>query len=1101
MPLVTQSIDSLLNGVSEQAQELRLPSQGTDQQNGLSNPVLGLQKRPGTQHRAKLSSSPLVYASAFMHTINRSATERYRTIFLDGDVKVFDSNGVEFTVQAPDGKTYLATTNPSQDIRAVTVGETTFVTNRAKKVAKGAAKTTAQPYEALIVVRQGAFGAVYRAKLSSSGLGSLISVTHTTTTSTALLTEVSTETIATKLKQAIADNSTLNGIYTVTQYGSTLHIRRTDNGNFALEVEDGLGGEGLKAIKGGTQVFSDLPGKAPDGFLVQITGDPRNKFDNFWVKFDGKSSTGESGVWTETVAPNIDKEFDATTMPHELVRIPATNIATAVGLTAGANATVGLEGISTVAEAWRATRDGAADADTFVPILTADLQDRHANLSLADGSSDVTVRVNYDIEAPSGTVEYLVKLERWDGVAWVTLVTQYHSSLQGPSSDRYIQTTLTSAPIGEDIRVLLDIISGTGTPNVRFHAKNAALPGVQMTIKNAQRVTFDGSTFYCHNARLAFTVQGTVVNVDAPAAGYTPAQMCAAAAAAIEAAVAAVDVTDIQTLSFRVQRNPIGTAPAVSVVSSHTTGTTFYNSGLSLTPAAHIGDTVTNTTSGASGVISANTDKTVTSTLVGGARQTYLPGDVISITAGAKFIFRKGTWDPREVGDDKTNKMPSFVEKAISNVFYAHNRLGFTAEENTVWSRAGDLRDFFRSTVTDLRADDRIDLASASSKPSWIHSYFAWQEQIWFNSDAGQFMASGTPVFSPQTARLDNITQHETSRTCSPLVAGARVFMVRDRPRSVQVMEYSYSHPNAEKPEALDITKHVPRYLKGSALQMWGDDNLGVLFLLTKDGSTRRLFVLNYLYENGERRQLAWHEWLFKSGDLIGGDMIDGTCGLVFKRSDGIYLETVDLDVLRAEQSAPSEIATVHLDRRGEPGVTAGFTETFTAGGNTEFVVPWQMAIDGSEGLIVVTNRDTGAEYATQWVFSGGGTTTVRVNGINLTAANLYIGVAYRFSYVLSTLFIRDSEGKPRTDGRLQITKLSVNVHDTSDMTITVTPYGRTSYNTSLSGAVPDAGRVTTPVHCNNRAVNIIMWSDSAGSVRVVSVEWEGNYHTRAIKR
>ena len=75
MPLINRVIPNLVQGVSQQPEVLRLPSQASVQENGFSSVVEGLKKRPNTSHIAKISTSTL--ANAYVHAINRDASERY----------------------------------------------------------------------------------------------------------------------------------------------------------------------------------------------------------------------------------------------------------------------------------------------------------------------------------------------------------------------------------------------------------------------------------------------------------------------------------------------------------------------------------------------------------------------------------------------------------------------------------------------------------------------------------------------------------------------------------------------------------------------------------------------------------------------------------------------------------------------------------------------------------------------------------------------------------------------------------------------------------------------------------------------------------------
>jgi len=114
--LISTSIPNLLNGVSQQPDTIRLPNQAETQENGLSDVVYGLGKRPPSIHVAKLNSD--TFTNSKIHFINRDSTERYTVLINNGSIKVYDLNGNQKTVVAP-SLTYLTTTNPVQDINLV----------------------------------------------------------------------------------------------------------------------------------------------------------------------------------------------------------------------------------------------------------------------------------------------------------------------------------------------------------------------------------------------------------------------------------------------------------------------------------------------------------------------------------------------------------------------------------------------------------------------------------------------------------------------------------------------------------------------------------------------------------------------------------------------------------------------------------------------------------------------------------------------------------------------------------------------------------------------------------------------------------------------
>ena len=81
MALISGTIPSLINGVSQQPATLRLPTQGEIQENGLSHIARGLEKRPCTEHITEVAGVTSSDSNdVFIHTIRRSEDEAYALI-------------------------------------------------------------------------------------------------------------------------------------------------------------------------------------------------------------------------------------------------------------------------------------------------------------------------------------------------------------------------------------------------------------------------------------------------------------------------------------------------------------------------------------------------------------------------------------------------------------------------------------------------------------------------------------------------------------------------------------------------------------------------------------------------------------------------------------------------------------------------------------------------------------------------------------------------------------------------------------------------------------------------------------------------------------
>ncbi len=134
MGSLSGQIPSLVGGVSQQAPSVRSASQLEYVENGWLHPALGNTKRPAGELIAGLSTS--LSDNAFFHGIVRDSEERYIVVVDGNDIKVFDhKTGKSYTVTHSAGSfDYLTCDNSYEDIRAVTIADSTFIVNRKIKV-------------------------------------------------------------------------------------------------------------------------------------------------------------------------------------------------------------------------------------------------------------------------------------------------------------------------------------------------------------------------------------------------------------------------------------------------------------------------------------------------------------------------------------------------------------------------------------------------------------------------------------------------------------------------------------------------------------------------------------------------------------------------------------------------------------------------------------------------------------------------------------------------------------------------------------------------------------------------------------------------------
>lgn len=1093
MPLISQAQENLLNGVSQQAPVLRDPSQASEQINGLSHRAFGVVKRPGTRKLGTINTP----TSARLLEINRTAGQRYIAVVTDGLVRVFDSElGVEVTVQAPDGMAYLASTDTHRDIRAVTVGDQTVISNRAKTIRQTLTKSPALLYEALVSVRQADFGTIYSVALD----GTAVSYTTSIGADAADRLKISTDTIAAAL---IAKLATQFPTFTFVQYGSTIHIARTSGADFLLTTNDGLADAGLLAIKGSVQRFDDLPARASTGFMVEVQGDVQTQKDNYWVVYDDSKTPGKAGIWKETVAPGTLTTLDASTMPHELVFAGALvdgldNEALPVAPTMTDYGTVDH------IENYALTKDGAAIANNTPLTLHQQGDYFYANIAEANGqTAKVTAWFDVDARRIDLGTYVTVALDYYHGGVWTNL-----SSIILPPGTYGFNQSLSGSVVlsaNDDIRLGLTY-SGGVTPSialpdksayVRPHANgsDAVHPGIVVTLAAGKTFTFDTTVLWPTGAQVDCTVNGL------SRATYNGGQRTAAAMATLMATQLAtapgVTVTNPSAGVVNIV-NVAGTECVITALGTSwhpggggavaSTGT-FFSDDLALTTSALIGETIENISDGSSGVITANGVTTITATLSGGVTNTFVKGDLCRVVAaGVYFSFKPITWKTRACGTVEQNPFPTFTDHAVENVFAVQGRLGILSRENVILSRAGDFTDFFRTSAIDLLADDPIDVKSAGQRVAFFHSALHWNNAVILWSDQGQYLLSGDPVMTPTTVSMALLSEFPNSPAVTPVVAGRRAFFARNRSASTQVFDMDVNTVSGA-PDAFEITKHVPTYLQGTPLDMVCDSAQELLFVRT-DTATDTLYVFAYHYEDQDRTQASWSKWVF-GGPVLGMAVVgDKLVVIVERTSNDGYLETLDLDLAHAPSSGILPLP------RLDAMVTEGDVIISFNGVSTDITVPGELA--NTLARLVLTNPDSLADPYAALAPIGVAGNTLTFAG-DLTWAQFMIGLVYDFEYDLSPFYVRyrTANGSTvETKGRTQARYVDFHYTSTSNFTVRVTPQGRSATNYPHVGVLGD-GMVRIPVQSRADNVSIKVLNSTPGPCQIVRADWELFLQTR----
>ena len=364
MALVSKSIPNLINGISQQPPSLRLGTQGEVQENGLSDIVDGLKKRPHTKFLRKLNTgdptsntylTATELSTAHIHTYKRSAAEQFTVILVPATPKLYvydiegrlryesgvaswKANGDSINTNAQNDaavlSAYFGTSLNSQQVTATSVADYTFYVNKEKVVARDeTSPDNVRPYEGMFYLKRSDYGKVYRAKLlNTSGVQLETGFWETkdgddpdqvdTLRTGNIMTTICGLTNDSSYAASAVRMSVPAGFTRYSDNGLPFFTFSNSTTDFIIEATDEDGGNSLFTHKDTVATFTTLPKYCQENFTIAVIGDNQKREDNFYVRYDG---TNTAGSWKECPAPSRPNasqyhSFTASTMPHTLIQ-------------------------------------------------------------------------------------------------------------------------------------------------------------------------------------------------------------------------------------------------------------------------------------------------------------------------------------------------------------------------------------------------------------------------------------------------------------------------------------------------------------------------------------------------------------------------------------------------------------------------------------------------------------------------------------------------------------------------------------------------------------------------------------------------------------
>ena len=222
------------------------------------------------------------------------------------------------------------------------------------------------------------------------------------------------------------------------------------------------------------------------------------------------------------------------------------------------------------------------------------------------------------------------------------------------------------------------------------------------------------------------------------------------------------------------------------------------------------------------------------------------------------ITIEPSSWAQALAGDEQSNVDPSFVGRTINDMFFYGSRLGFATDDTLVMSEIGEHDTFYRTTASQSKTSDRVDIKLDSSKIGYdpIKHVITYDGKLFLNTGSNQSVLFVNNAFELTSARLSEVSSYSLGDN-KPMPVGSGLYFANTTDNVTNIFNYVPSQ--SSKYEAIEMTKHCPRYVQGAFKSMAYSSDLAVIQTFA---DKKVLFVQNRYSQGVQMLQNSWHKWV-----------------------------------------------------------------------------------------------------------------------------------------------------------------------------------------------------------------------------------------------
>ena len=491
----------------------------------------------------------------------------------------------------------------------------------------------------------------------------------------------------------------------------------------------------------------------------------------------------------------------------------------------------------------------------------------------------------------------------------------------------------------------------------------------------------------------------------------------------------------------------------------------------------------------------------------------------------ATFTIKQFTYAEREIGDELTNPMPSFVKTSdgqpksnsntfigrINKVLFFRNRLVFLSGENVITSRPGSLGkpDFFSESALTIASSDPIDISAASTFPSELFDGIAINTGLVVFSTNQQFLlASDDTVLNPDTAKLRSISTFNYNKDIAPISLGTTIGYVDNSGKFSRFNEMANIAREGE-PSVVEVSKIVPTTLPKDIDLLTNSRENGIILFGKSNSADSIIYGYKYLNVADKRQQAAWFKWKLNKPVLYHFIIDDEYYFL----DSNYYLQKIRLVQTTEDPSIVQDNVDFLLHVDNHTTVSGGSFNS-TTNTTTFSGVGWLNTVTSPNYDLVVIDTNTASTRVGRYAKPTVSGTSFTVPG-NWSGVTLTIGYIYDYEIQFPTFYPMKMAGnRPESDvnsslvlHRIKLHFGKIGLYETTLKRVGKTDYTEVYESTQLDEyKVSDAPYLeefikTVPVYEKNTNVEITLKSSHPAPATLRALSWEGDYSPRFYQR